>query len=260
MSYHSGTLADTTAGRLIELLDSVLLLNSYWSIYDAAAGTNAKVYRCYDPDGVVDYYFYVDNNYTNYATIELWEGWNSVTHAGVGAVLKYVSGTTVLRIYFTTDYVIRLNNFNFQMISPSLRAHNFIGRPDELFDETKNIVLAVTKCTNIGSYNPVGSGYNTTTVSCKFLFDENESISNARFRPHVSMIDIAGNGVFSPKICVLNDANKLVVGHITNAASLTDATYSTLAHDDEFTVDGETWKAVKCTAGNLGTSLYRVGN
>ena len=78
MSWHSGTLTNTNAGSFLTILDAVLPTNSAWSIFDDAAGTNAKVYRYSSTK--ITYYIKVDNNYTGYAIIELWESWDSGSH------------------------------------------------------------------------------------------------------------------------------------------------------------------------------------
>jgi len=70
-----------TAGGIITLFDSVLVTDANWSIYDASAGTNAKVYLC---TGAVTFYLWIGDNQTDYFNVRIWQTWDSGTHTGSG--------------------------------------------------------------------------------------------------------------------------------------------------------------------------------
>jgi hypothetical protein len=72
MPKYTGSVS-SSAGGLITVFDTELVKHENWSIYDASAGTNAKVYRCYDEALGVEWYLWVDDNQANYAKIRVWE-------------------------------------------------------------------------------------------------------------------------------------------------------------------------------------------
>lgn len=118
MAFYKGYHKAYAAGMFITLLDTYLTLNANWTCYDAAAGTNAKTYRC--TDGVTyDFYVHVDNNYNEYAILRLWAGWDSGAHAGSGnstansfwRVVGQTSGSPYM------GWALRVRDSNFIYIS-----------------------------------------------------------------------------------------------------------------------------------------------
>lgn len=69
----------------ITAVDAFLIAHS-WELYDAAAGTNARAYRCLalpDADGVTHYgHAVLDFNSSGYLILKYYDGWNPVTHTG----------------------------------------------------------------------------------------------------------------------------------------------------------------------------------
>lgn len=220
MAYYEGTKPDTDAGRLIEIFNAILLLNSYWSKVDDTANgmaANSAVYRCYDPYGPTDFYLKVDNNYAGYAVIEGWEGWNAVTHAGIGISLTYgASATYYLRIYYTQSWAMQVENFRFSLLTLNGNMHHyFIGRPDELFDETKNIVLFVVRSTSATDINPFGYGTDSANSrTCRFLFDETGVANSIAKLSLTGPIATIGGSVLIDECRVINTITSLVVGVI----------------------------------------------
>src|SRR5574343_639447 len=98
MAWDTGSFANTNAGNLITVLDAQLPANAHWEIFDAAAGTNCKVYHQENAGENSEFYVKVDDNYTGYAIIELWEGWDAGAHAGIGTNIKVPSSTYTFRI------------------------------------------------------------------------------------------------------------------------------------------------------------------
>jgi len=89
MAYYSGAQVNA-AGSLIGILDTELVKNANWTIYDDSVGTNAKVYRCYDADDDTLFYWYVDDDvHTDYCQTKLYETWDAGTHTGTGGTSLY---------------------------------------------------------------------------------------------------------------------------------------------------------------------------
>lgn len=145
-----------TAGDMITLLDSALPANAYWSVYDAAAGTNAKVYRNNNPAVSSDYYVYVDDNYTTYCIIQLWSGWDAGAHAGLGDRVPTVASAVTCYIRKPLGpCCISVNDTRFVFVNVSLMHGYYVGQLKR-FDTTKNMpVLIVTKASG-GAYSPLG--------------------------------------------------------------------------------------------------------
>jgi len=62
---------------------SIAVSTAGWSVYDAAAGTNAQCLRAaYDDDATNYKYVVVDTNSAGYVLLKAYESWNSGTHAG----------------------------------------------------------------------------------------------------------------------------------------------------------------------------------
>jgi hypothetical protein len=107
MAKYTGS-QSAAAGGLISVLDTELVKHTNWSIFDAAAGTNAKVYRCQDTVRGVLFYVYVDDNQANYAKVRVWETWNDTTHVG--------GGKNTAELYFLhsdSNYIVILRDNNF---------------------------------------------------------------------------------------------------------------------------------------------------
>jgi len=164
MAWYEGTMT-TAAGELLAILDAKLPLNSYWSIYDAAAGTNAKVYRNYKPGENSNFYVYVGDNQTGYSSIQLWEGWNSGSHTGTGnsTTLAYIKkdagawGLSVLDLRFV--FVNR--QYGAAIYCGQLRRH----------DPTLDVPLIVAWADTTPLYNPLGSFAGHTEARWQFLRD-----------------------------------------------------------------------------------------
>lgn len=264
MSWHEMKVIDNSAGRLIEIFDNILLLNSYWSKVDDTAngmGANEAVYRCYDPYGVTDYYMRVKNNQAAYADIEMWEDWNSVTHAGIGSyIVSASSASYYMRINYDRFVKIQLRNFRFAFLDAINQGHFFIGRPDELFDETKNIVLAIVRTTNTtAGNNPFGAGTgNSSTYCARFLFDENGAQSYLDLSTITCPETIAGTMILD-KTRVRNVTTYKAVGYIHDnvscgAASILGVFRGQIRYDQ----DGYAWEAVGYSASSYNSYIKQA--
>lgn len=166
MAWSEGTMG-AGAGELISILDTYLVANAYWSIYDGSAGTNAKVYRNEDAARASDFYLEVDDNYSGYAIMTLWEGWDAVAHAGTGAS---VGGSTSYTFRKSAGaYGLAVHDLDFSFVNREMGWHGYCGQVKR-FDETKNMPLLICYSYN-STYNPTGGrGYNSNWL---LLFDKN---------------------------------------------------------------------------------------
>lgn len=173
MAWYEGTMTTDGAGKLIAVLDAKLPINPRWSIFDAAAGVNCKVYRNYDAGGNVDYYLKVDDNYAGYAIVELWEGWNAGTHEGVGSSYT-IRGSNTLRIFKAAGgWGLSVRDHRFIFCEFSSYSAFYIGQLKR-FDLTKNMPCIICQDAGGTSYNPLGKWDWTTAVWTvwRSLFDE----------------------------------------------------------------------------------------
>lgn len=178
MAVYEGTL-NNSIGGLIAMLDTQLVKNDKWSIYDDAAGTNCHVYKNDSPTENSLFYLKVDDNYAGYAIIELWEGWDAVNHVGVGKSLtKSSGGTNLLYIRKAAQaYKLMLNNYRFILIQVAAIFSCYVGQPNR-FDKSKNqpiVVCCVASAqgnNNLGRRNFDYSNYNDGN-GWRALFDNN---------------------------------------------------------------------------------------
>jgi len=147
------------AGALKALLDAYLPLNPYWSIKDAAAGANIGVYRNHDAARNSDFVLYVDDTAASYSYVQLWEDWDAVAHAGVGAsvtttlysarLLTFLKGTSREKI----GWSIRVSDHHFLLHGHGTNTTS-VGNPStqtyyvgqlRRFDESKNMPICICK-------------------------------------------------------------------------------------------------------------------
>jgi len=160
MAVYSGTMV-TAAGGLITILDTELIKNTNWSIYDASAGTNAKTYKCEDSANDVLFYLHVNDNQANYGICTLWETWNSSTHVGSG---MYSQAASLRHGY--TNYYLLLHEHHFIYInytSATVSYAHFAGRLQELYEGERYYGLIGMLTSGIG-YSPLQGYYSSALV------------------------------------------------------------------------------------------------
>lgn len=256
MAWIEESVASAAAGAMITLLDTVLVQNSHWEIYDAAAAANCKVYRCHDDVVNCDFYLKVDDNYADYCICELWEGWDAGAHAGTGLNKKVFSATSTFDWIKTTGtWEISLHDFYFILINPAYCGY-FCGRPS-LYDESKNIVMIISDSSAHAGRNQLSEYANGTNGGWAFLFDEAGNQTNAAgggggavTNPtNRSILDIAG-GYRVWEDPIRNMTTSLVVGTLPGVCNL-GAEANGLLNGDIVTVDGADWLAIFATSWSL---------
>jgi len=155
MAFYSGTQVNA-AGSLVGILDTQLVKNANWSIYDAAVGTNNKTYKCATAGAV--FYLNVADNQTDYATVSIWEGWDDVTHAGIGMNTATYNATYWRKMAGT--YYIHLTDERviYTCLGTGFNYSHFAGNV-ERYNTNFNIpILVGSRQPQYSSINPLGFG------------------------------------------------------------------------------------------------------
>jgi len=170
MAWDEGTITNS-AGELLTVFDTYLVANSYWSIHDASAGTNHKVYKNEDSDANVLYYVSVDDNYSDYAVIELWEGWDAGTHTGEGAKVDEFGGNDIyIRKWEGMGWKMSTHDHRFVFCDMDHMMGTYIGQPIR-FDMNVNTPLIIARGTGASYYNPLGHYNSSNNVGWELLRD-----------------------------------------------------------------------------------------
>jgi hypothetical protein len=245
--WYSGTVTKTE-GKLIAIFDAVLPNNEFWSIFDASAGTNCKVYRQYNPEENSEFYVKVDDNYADYAQIELWEDWDEVSHAGVGVSMTYINNAS---------YYMRINKNNggwgmslldnrFVYVDRAEFIGTYIGQLRR-FDLTKNMPVYIGELTGIQSINPLGYFSSASNAGWSALFDE------ARSTRVISPYAYGSNYMFPRTItgqfiafecCVFNNTTLLIMGQLEGVTNHGQGPTGQINNGEVITLSGVDWLVI----------------
>jgi hypothetical protein len=263
MAYYSGSFASTAAGSWITLFDAYLPLNANWSIFDGSAGTNEKTYQCLDYAENVEFYVNIQDNQTSYCLVELWEGWDVSTHAGVGQSVAVYSLTYTCRFYRPVggwglavhDHHFRIWNYN--------RCGYYCGAPRR-YDESLNLVMIVADSTTTSNQtNQTANVNNGNMGGWRFLFDSSGGTSLGNFASAGGSGTIveqfkAHDGTFRGlmETEIRDITADLVIGQLEGYISFGNRANG-LAAGDTVTIDGETWKALDGISATKYWSLFR---
>jgi hypothetical protein len=173
--WYRGNFSSTAAGQgLAKVWDALVDGYDNWSVYDAAAGTNAKVYRCYDPDSAEnnDFYVLVNDNFVGYWTIQLWEGWDAGAHTGIGDHIEVSSSTYV----FTGrrpvgGFYLAINGHRLIYIETMGWTAQYIGQPRR-YSKTYNTPLICSYSSGAIYVCPMSYIGNSAQSACRWLWDE----------------------------------------------------------------------------------------
>ena len=249
MSWYTGS-NSAAKGAMITLLDAELIKNSHWTIFDAAAGVNAKVYKCYDPDDGTLFYWYVDDNLsTDYAQTKLYETWDAGAHTGTGALSSYVSFRHKLG-----TYNISLDDTQVIYIDTDAAKCNagFVGRVKVVDPTIPQIIAIMGNTAALTSYLPLTSS--DQTFGLNLLLRGPLGIASETFY-WVGMTWASGSeyGFASRATLDINGYVWLNKGWIYTRGRLLGfiegvipmGTTTTYGHGDIITVGGEDWIALK---------------
>ena len=255
MAFYSGTQINA-AGSLITILDTELVKNANWSIYDGAVGANNKTYKCATVGA--EFYLNVADNQLGYATVSIWEGWNAVGHVGTG-----LNSATYYTIYWRKTgtalspaaYYIHLSDERviYSCFGTNLNYSYFAGNVERYCPAYNVPILIGAKNTTVTGRNQLGYGgpsasydawialhfsrkiavdcfadryeYNTPTANSFLIWKE----KNTGWFIEENIVDLGSLGR------VLGIMRGVQTLQATSAANLG------IAHGDTITVGGVTW-------------------
>lgn len=252
MAWYTGNCATDGAGELITLLDTELVKNANWTIHDAAAGTNAKVYK--NTNAMKDFYLYVDDNQAQDAKIEIYAAWDAGTHTGSG---NSITGGYIKK---ALDYGIHLDDDCFYLVFIGDKKTYFIGAITSR-NAAKRLICAIVRnntYTHYPNVNPVGTAIVNGSMA-KCLADENGSANDIAVIGSLQLKDINGAPNFQ-ELVIKNSATGLIMGTIsglTNGSSSTNE--AVFANGDITTITGVEWAFCMYQSGtaNFGANWYR---
>lgn len=153
MAYYYATIG-TAAGERLAIWDDYVILNAKWTCHDASAGTNCKVYKHYDTVEPSLFYVKVDDNQSNYSTMELWEGWDADAHVGTGASVTNQS-SVYYRLYAYQGVHIIVNDRRVIIGGGPYQYGNYIGQLRRV-DVSRNMPILVCGSSAGTTGNPLG--------------------------------------------------------------------------------------------------------
>jgi hypothetical protein len=249
MSWYTGSISNAVGG-LIAVLDVELIKNSHWTIFDAAAGVNAKVYKCEDPDDGTLFYWYVDDNVSaDYAQTKTYETWDAGAHAGTGGLSSFVSFRHKLG-----TYNISLDDTQVIYIDTDVSKGNgcFVGRIKVVDPTIQQEIALIGHVTSLTTWNPLtgvtGDGNALSLLLRGPTGVASESLYWVGFTgPSAVMfgeaarfsLDINGHAWFNKGW--VHTRNRLL-GFIEGVIPL--GSTGTYAHGDIISIGGEDWIAV----------------
>lgn len=248
MAFYSGA-GGTAAGALITILDTELVKNANWTIYDASVGSNNKTYKCGVSGG--EFYLNVADNQTNYATVNIWEGWDSAGHAGTGA-----STGGYITVYWRKtagNYMVHLTDERviYSCFGTGLNYSHFAGNVERFNAAYNTPILVGVRSTSTTFINPLGAGGTTASYGWAGLFIGRGFAFNACCsyfdlpspNPGDYLIWAEKNlGRFVQENLVAM-ASGLLIGIMRGVQSLglSSAAALGVAHGDTVTIGGQVW-------------------
>ena len=251
MAWSTGVFAANTAGLLVAQLAAILPANPNWSVYDAAVGANCQAFECLDAAATCLFYVKVDNNFAGYAIIELWEGWDAIGHAGVGAALKLFGTAASMKMeYGVGGYGISVRDHCFIWQDYAGSRGTYIGQPRRK-DTTLNIVVYCGLGGTPGA-NALGMSGTVVATAWASLFDE---LGN---KVPVGYSGANGGNAFIVKTILgelelretplKNDTTKFLVGELEGVASYGSGAEAGIVTGDTCLMPGgNVWSAIMNT-------------
>jgi len=166
MSYYTGS-QTAAVGSLLSILAATLLLNSHWTVEDASVGTNNKTYKWSDGDSQ-EFYLNIDDNYVSWPIVRLWQGWDSVNHAGTG--LSTPSGTMFVKQDATYKIHYNDDRFIYSNMGTNYTYSFYVGQVRR-FNAAYNMPVLVATTATYSSDNPMGHGGPATTSTKFYCLD-----------------------------------------------------------------------------------------
>lgn len=175
--YQFARIGRAAGDRISDLWDAIIITNDKWSVHDAAAGANAKTYKCLDVPNNVEFYVLVDDDQVDFSIIEIWEDWDEVGHAGVGDSLSGADiGGNIFRCHAIEGVHVVVSDHRV-MLGCSYGAQGvYIGQPIR-FDVTKNMPFFIGPTDGGTMYGTLGRYETITNLAWRTLWDHNGNIA-----------------------------------------------------------------------------------
>ena len=169
--YQFARIGKAAGDRIADLWDAIVITNAKWSVKDAAAGANAKVYQCLDAPNNVDFCVLVDDDQVDWSIIEIWEDWDNVGHAGVGDSLSGADiGGNIFRAYTTEGVHVMVSDHRVMLGASPQHQGYYIGQPIR-FDVTKNMPFFIGSTDGGSFYGSLGRYETITNLAWRTLWD-----------------------------------------------------------------------------------------
>lgn len=263
--WFQGNHVSTAAGQRLGLWDNFVCLHPNWSCHDAAAGANAKVYKCEDPSENVLFYVLVNDNQVNYSLLQLWEDWDEVAHEGIGQNIIYSSSTNTFCHWGPIGaWGIAVNNRRVILCDMVTFTPTYIGSPRK-YDNAKNIVFISTPGTSATGRLGVGQQWSQTSSNgSRFLFDENGSAALLRSLGGLSNLTqgyarCIDNITRWTELPIISEATLLVCGVADGVIGLgaISSTGWVPGNGETVEIDGVDWMVMINTLGTGNLVLVR---
>jgi len=224
MAYEFTRVGIAAGGRIADIWDAIVISNAKWSVYDAAVGTNAKTYRCYDAPNNVDFYVFINDNQADYSILQLWEGWDSGSHVGTGDSLTDIAGDPFY-VYSSRGVHVCVSDHRVLLGGSSGCQSYYIGQPIR-FDTTKNMPFYIGSTTPTNWYGTLGRYDTAGEIAWRTLWDHFGTVGKKiwplapySFRKYVRTC--RGTYVFEDTV-VYTDGEFICLGYLDGVCSLSN--------------------------------------
>lgn len=252
---------DGAAGRMITLLDNLLVaVHATWTVYDAAAGANAKVYRCLDAaaDPPVDFYLLVDDNQANFSKVYLYDSWDAIGHTyakdtGCKVIYGAVAANVPYIAKLNGGYYFRSGDHDFVYIDKTEWEANYVGMLDFPANPRPKIqhpILIVASTTYADGYNPLGRPLNFGGNIVAMAMMGASGIGMKVIRPQYYTTGYryficADGGVWVRPSWMYDYPDNVLLGTLRNIE--TNYSIDPLNNDDTVTIGGKIWRYIEGT-------------
>ena len=258
MAWTSSATDVSAIGAVITVFDSLLVANSNWSVYDASAGTNEKVYRCLDAsnDPPIEFYIHVQDNQANFARIDMYDSWDASAHVHDGALSITYGNTSVQYPYISksaSGYYLSVLDHRFIWVDKLEWEGNYIGCLKPISSHHKLERQVPVLITSSITY---GNGYNPLAYSAEGNNAVWRALSGSNGSMRVSMNYTAGTShiwrtsddyaMFRPSL-IWDENTSLVLGVMENVMSFWSV--ASWNNDDYMTISAQNYRYVEGTSG-----------
>jgi len=260
---------DASAGKMLDVLDTLLVaIHATWVEYDSF-GSNQKVYRCLDPSNSppIDFYIHVDDDYADYCKIYMYDSWDIDTHTyAVDTGCKVIFGQSAA--YYPVickkagGYYFSSQDHRFIYVDKTEWEANYVGMLGQVEGGplVQNPLLWVASYNYASGYNPLGyyswSAYYVVANFMQTAMGKGATRASAwGYSSSYSAFETIDGGSWIRPTLVFEYDNKTIQGYLKNVAQYYNR--NNLANDDTIIIGGDTWRYVEGTGGTLSASIIK---